>query len=88
MISEKEKKRLEIEYPTDWRYKIIGDDFDRMLLTINEIVDQYNSGLAPSNISRKGNYISLNLTVLVENEIVRNEIYEQLMSNPSIKIVF
>ena len=88
MIQTKNKNRPEIEYPTDWHYKIIGDNVDRMLATINEISELYNSDLTPSNISRKGKYVSLNLTVLVENEIVRNNIYARLQSNPSIKIVF
>jgi len=88
MVLEKNKNRPEIEYPTDWHYKIIGDNVDEMLNTINEISELYNSELTPSSISKKGNYVSLNLTVLVENEIIRNEIYTRLVSNPSVKIVF
>lgn len=76
-----------IEYPTDWRFKIIGENLESMLSTIDDTIEGLESDLTPSNISKKGNYYSLNLVVKVKSEEERDNIYQELVSNPNIKMV-
>ena len=81
-------KRPEIEYPCEWSYKIIGNNIDNMLEAIKLAVLDLEHTITPSNISKKGNYFSLNLTVTVPNEVVRDIIYQKLDGCDSVKIVF
>lgn len=83
-----EKRKPDIAYPCDWRYKIIGENIDAVLKSIDDLlIHKFQYDLSPSNISRKGKYYSLNLVVKVENEIERNLIYQNLTENEHVKIV-
>ena len=87
MTSDSEK-RPEINYPCEWSYKIIGTNVDKILEAIESAVSGLKYDVTPSNISKKGNYYSLNLTLTVPNEVVRDLIFQKLDSSDSIKIVF
>ncbi len=88
MILDENSKRPEIEYPCNWDYKIIGTDVSEMIKVIEEAVGDLTYDLSPSNISKKGNYFSLNLTVYVPSEIVRDLIFRKVSSSAFVKIVF
>ena len=81
-------QRPEITYPCEWSYKIIGTDIDKILEAIESAVSGLKYDVTPSNISKYGNYYSLNLKLTVPNEVVRDLIYQKLDSSESIKIVF
>jgi uncharacterized protein len=81
-------QRPEITYPCEWSYKIIGNNIDKILEAIEIAVSGLKYDVTPSNISKNGNYYSLNLTLTVPNEVVRDLIYQKLDSSDSIKIVF
>jgi putative lipoic acid-binding regulatory protein len=81
-------KRPEIIYPCEWSYKIIGNNVDKMLEAVENAVSGLKYDITPSSISKKGNYYSLNLTLTVPNEAVRDLIYQKLDSSESVKIVF
>ncbi|MDR3667351.1 MAG: DUF493 domain-containing protein [Ignavibacteriaceae bacterium] len=81
-------KKPEITYPCEWSYKIIGNNIEKMLEAIDMAVSGLKYDVTPSNISKKGNYYSLNLTLTVPNEVVRDLIYQKLDSHESVKIIF
>jgi uncharacterized protein len=81
-------QRPEITYPCEWSYKIIGNNIDKILKAVESAVSGLKYEVTPSNISKNGNYYSLNLTLTVPNEVVRDLIYQKLDSSDSIKIVF
>jgi uncharacterized protein len=81
-------QRPEITYPCEWSYKIIGNNVDKILEAIEIAVSGLKYDVTPSNISKNGNYYSLNLTLTVPNEVVRDLIYQKLDTSDSIKIVF
>ncbi len=87
MNKEKSEKLL-IDYPCEWKYKIIGENLEMMLGTIDDIIERLEADLSPSNISKKGNYYSLNLKVFVESQEQRDFIYQSLKLDKCIKIVF
>ncbi|MBF0274805.1 MAG: DUF493 domain-containing protein [Nitrospinae bacterium] len=74
-------------YPRQWLYKIIGYNVEDMSAAIRDLMQDNEYLLVHSNKSRKGKYCSMNLTLQVFNEKDRDEIYQALKSNPSIKIV-
>jgi putative lipoic acid-binding regulatory protein len=80
--------RPEITYPCEWSYKIIGNNIDKILEAIENAVSGLKYDVTPSNISKNGNYYSLNLKLTVPNEVVRDLIYQKLDSSESVKIVF
>jgi putative lipoic acid-binding regulatory protein len=80
--------RPEITYPCEWSYKIIGNNIDKILEAIENAVSGLKYDVTPSNISKNGNYYSLNLKLTVPNEVIRDLIYQKLDSCESVKIVF
>jgi putative lipoic acid-binding regulatory protein len=87
ILDSNNKQRPEIEYPCKWSFKVIGNDVDKILEAIEEASGGLKYDVTPSNISRNGNYFSLNFKVEVPSEIVRDLIYQKLGSNSNIKII-
>ena len=82
-----EVKKPEINYPTKWEYKIIGSNVDEMIKAVESIVVDLEYDITPSNISKKANYFSLNVSVIVPSEFVRDKIFQNLTEHTAIKFV-
>ena len=80
-------EKLQLQYPCDWRYKVVGEEREKLENAIREVILEREHKLAHSNTSRTGKYISLNLELLVHNEDDRQFIYEALKAHPDVKIV-
>jgi uncharacterized protein len=87
ILDDSEKRKPNIEYPTKWGYKIIGRDVDEMLSAIEELIEGLEYEVTPSNISRNEKYYSLNLTVLVPSELIRDILFQKLDKHPSVTMV-
>ncbi|MEJ2103398.1 MAG: DUF493 domain-containing protein [Ignavibacteriaceae bacterium] len=81
------KKRPDIDYPTEWQYKIIGSDVDEMLSAVEESIVGLDYKIVPSNVSSNEKYFSLNVSLIVPSEIVRDIIFQKLSNHPAIKFV-
>lgn len=82
-----QNKPLNIQYPCNWQYKIIGTNVDNMISAVEEILTGYEYSLTPSNISRNEKYYSLNIDAFVPSEIIKNIIFQKLTEHRSIKYV-
>ena len=82
-----EGKKPKINYPTKWEYKIIGSDVDEMIKAVEDVIADLEYDLSASNISRKGKYFSLNVSVIVPSELIRDLIFQKLSSHQAIKFV-
>jgi len=78
---------LSIVYPTQWTYRIIGEDESDLREAAAQIVAPREHEIAFSKTSSGKRYISLTLEVEVEDEKARLSIFEQLKTNRSIKFV-
>ena len=87
MIDLNRAGKPDIVYPCDWNYKIIGDDVSKIVEAVKYAVDNLSYELSPSNVSKKGNYFSMNLRVSVPSEDKRNEIYSTLENDKSVKYI-
>lgn len=87
MILDSDSRKPDINYPCNWDYKIIGTDLDQMIEAIELIVEGMDYKISSSNISAQGNYFSLNLTVFVNSEIIRDIIFSKLVESKFIKFV-
>jgi uncharacterized protein len=87
MVFNQENKKPQIEYPCKWPYKIIGDSIEEMIRAVEEAVVDLEYDLTLSNISKKGKYFSLNISVVVPSEVVRDLIFQKLSKHPALKFV-
>ena len=87
MVFNQENKKPQIDYPCKWSYKIIGENIEKMIIAVEETVVNLEYDLSASNISRKAKYFSLNLSVVVPSEIVRDSIFQKLSTHPAINYV-
>ncbi len=87
MILGSNSRRPKIDYPCEWSYKVIGKNVDELLKAIENAAGGIEYTVTPSNISKKGNYFSLNFSLEVPNEVVRNLVYEKLDKNDDVIMV-
>jgi len=80
-------QKLELEYPCNWCYKVVGEEREKLENAIREVIQEREHKLAHSNTSRTGKYISLNLELLVHNEDDRQFIFDALKAHQHVKIV-
>jgi putative lipoic acid-binding regulatory protein len=80
-------EKLELEYPCNWCYKVVGEEREKLETAIREVVLEREHSVSHSNTSRSGKYISLNLELLVHNEEDRQFIYEALKAHQNIRMV-
>ena len=76
--------RAKIDYPCRWLYKVIGNDREQLYRAISEIIDTDACHISPSNSSRTGKYICLDVEVIVASEKQRNSIFMDLKAHPKI----
>ena len=87
MIIGSNSNRPKIQYPTNWQYKVIGTNLEEMIAVVEATAGNLKYEITPSNVSENSKYYSINFSVVVTSEAVRDMIYEKLTSNEYIKIV-
>lgn len=87
MIINDSKQKLELEYPANWKYKLISLSKEQIQKAIHDVILERAHKLDHSNESKTGKYVSMNLELLVHNEDDRNFIYEALKAHQDIKMV-
>jgi len=86
IINDSEKKVV-LEYPCNWCYKVIASEEKALKKAIHDVIDERDHKLTASNKSKTGKYTSMNLDILVHNEDDRTFIFEALKKHQSIKMV-
>mgnify|MGYP000636153564 CR=1 FL=1 len=81
------KEKLELTYPCNWIYKVIGSNEEDVKAAVKEVVDRAEYTLKESHTSKKGKFKSFTLEVLVHNEDDRKTLYEILCAHEKIKMV-
>jgi len=81
------KKKLQLQYPCSWCYKLIGENKDNLRSAIKSIIKEKPYTLTNSNQSKNGKYISMNLELLIDHEDERKYLYEALKQHKHIKTV-
>ena len=80
-------KKPVIEYPCTWSYRVIGSDSTLMMKEIPARLGDIQHTITPANLSRKGNYCSINVEAIVQTESERLSIIPLLRSIPEVKMV-
>lgn len=81
-----EGKKLELDYPCLWEYKLISFSQDDVMVALKECINKEYK-LFPSKTSSSGKYESFTLELLVHNEDERVELFHMLKSHQKIKMV-
>jgi len=79
--------KLELTYPCSWSYKLIGYEKQALQKAIHDVILEREHDLKHSNNSKTGKYISMNLSLIIQNEDERNFIFEALKKHQNIKMV-
>lgn len=78
---------LEIEYPCEWPYKVIGANDDLFERSIHAALSDVEYRISESNRSRGGKYVSFDVVASVRDERQRYWIYNRLRSLELVKVV-
>jgi len=87
MAPDLSNETLDLPYPCRWVYKIIGEDEGALRSAAAEIVQAREHSISLSRKSAEGNYLSLNVEVVVHDEEDRVSIYEALRRHPAVALV-
>jgi putative lipoic acid-binding regulatory protein len=79
--------KLELTYPCEWPYVVIGSSESDLRVAIAEVVHNRTHTIAHSHTSGKGNYISLKVLVVVRTEEERLDIYRGLNDHRATRVV-
>jgi len=80
-------KKVVIEYPSSWTYKLIGHEKEAIKKAIHDVIVERDHNLKHSNKSKTGKYVSMNLEIVITSDDERNFIYEALKAHQNIKMV-
>jgi len=83
----KKIEEAKIEYPCTWHYKVIGSNQKKVENAISLVLSRKKYKSKKSNMSSKGTYISIHVSLIVENEDIRNSIFTSLKQHKDIKMV-
>ena len=81
------KRKVQLEYPCPWVYKIIGPDADEMRHAVAEIICDRSYKITPSRSSETAKYHCLNVELSVESESHRTTLHEALKAHRAVKII-
>lgn len=80
-------EELKIIYPHEWTYVVIGLNEHDVRIAIGEVLHERAYEIVFSKSSAQGKYVSLRVTMIVNDEDDRGRIYQSLNDHPSTKIV-
>lgn len=80
-------RKLELEYPCYWVYKLIGLEQEKIRLAVTAVLQERQCLVTLSHSSRKGKYHCLDVEVVVHDETERTAHYEAFRSHPAITMV-
>ena len=80
-------KKLEINYPTNWNYKVIINSHCKIHHVVENVIGKREYQVQKSNSSKSKTYQSYKVTILVHNDDDRVTIFEELRKEDCVKIV-
>lgn len=80
-------KKLELEYPCDWTYKLVVLNDHLIRNTVEDVLNGKKYNLDTSKTSKKGKFVSYKLDIIVDDEKERVEIYNSFKKHKDIQMV-
>ncbi len=80
-------QKPDITYPTNWGFKLIGRDKEKLLACIKEAMGDKEHLCSVGNASRTGKFHSYNASCTVESEEERNKIFKFFEDHDDVDMV-
>ena len=80
-------EKPQIEYPTNWGFKIIGRDKDKLKACIKEVMGDKEHLCSLGNTSRTGKFTTYNASCVVENEEERDRLFKCFQDHDDVEMV-
>ncbi|HIJ90696.1 MAG: DUF493 domain-containing protein [Desulfobulbaceae bacterium] len=81
------KRKVELEYPCPWVYKIIGREQEELRAAIAEVVQARECLVSLSNSSSGGKYLCLDVELVVVSSEDREAQYLAFKDHPAVVMV-
>lgn len=81
------RERPEITYPCRWSYVVVGEGEAELMAHITVSVGGAEHEKSTSRNSSSGKYVSIEVTVLVQDEEQRLSVFRALGSHPAVRVV-
>lgn len=82
-----EQDKPQIDYPTRWSYRIVGDDEARIRAHVQRCLGDREHELALARHSRAGRYVSLHLSITVRDEADRLAIHQRIGAHEAVRLI-
>ena len=86
-LDDKTQKKPEIQYPTEWGFKLIGRNKDALLSCIKEAMGKKEHLCSIGNASRNGRFHSYNASCVVESKEERDKLFKYFRDHDSVSMV-
>jgi putative lipoic acid-binding regulatory protein len=80
-------EKPEINYPTNWGFKLIGRDKEKLKACIKEVMGDKEHLCSSGNASRTGKFHSYNTSCTVESEEERDRIFKCFQDHEDVEMV-
>jgi len=87
ILDEKTQEKPKIEYPTNWGFKIIGRDKEKLKACIKEVMGEKKHLCSVGNASRTGKFHSYNASCTVETEEERDRLFQCFQEHDDVEMV-
>ena len=82
-----ENDKPKIEYPTQWGFKLIGRDKDKLKKVIKEIMGDKEHLCSEGNSSKNGKFHSYNASCQVDSQEERDRIFKAFQDHNDVDMV-
>jgi putative lipoic acid-binding regulatory protein len=87
ILSDNTPEKPEIDYPTQWGFKLIGRDKDALHRAIKEVMGDKEHLCHLGNTSKTGKFHSYNASCVVDHEEERDRIFKAFQDHDDVKMV-
>lgn len=81
------ERKIELDYPCLWLYKVIGREKQALFSAVSEIFGEADYTMQPSKQSRTGKFVCYDVEIKVFSEESRNYFFHTLREHPAIVMV-
>jgi len=81
------QEKPKIDYPTNWGFKIIGRDKEKLKACIKEVMGDKEHLSSSGNASKNGKFHSYNASCEVADEAERDRIFKSFQDHDDVEMV-
>ena len=87
ILDDKTQEKQQIDYPTQWGFKLIGKDKEALQACIKEVMGDKEHLCSTGNVSRNGKFHSYNASCSVVSQEERDRIFKAFQEHDDVKMV-